>query len=204
MEIAEPVTTLTDYALGGVTAWLAVLLYRKNSSIACRLWTLAFAALALTAILGGTFHGFRIPWLWKPTVLAIGVASFGMLAGSAYTTTTGTVRRVLLAAALLKLGFYEVWMLGHDDFIYVVADTASAMLAVAALHLLDLDNPATRWILGGVAVSLIAAGIQAGRLALHEHFNHNDLYHVLQIAAMLLYYAGVKRMRDANAAAATP
>ena len=200
VEIAEPVTTLTDYILGGVTVWLAVLLYRRNSSISGRLWTLAFAALAVTAILGGTFHGFRIPWLWKPTVLAIGVASFGMLAGSAYTTTTGNVRRLLIAAALLKLGFYEVWMLGHDDFIYVVADTASAMLAVAALHLLDLDNPATRGILGGVAVSLIAAGVQAGRLALHEHFNHNDLYHVLQIGAMLLYYAGVKRMRDAGVA----
>jgi len=127
-----------------------------------------------------------------------------MLAGSAYTTTSGKVRRVLIAAALLKLGFYEAWMLGHDDFIYVVADTASAMLAVAALHLLALDNPATRWILGGVAVSLVAAGIQAGRLALHEHFNHNDLYHVVQMVAMLLYYAGVKRMKDSSGSAATP
>ena len=199
MEIAEPVTTLTDYVLGGVTAVLCFFILKRNQSVAARLWALAFAALAVTAILGGTFHGFRIAWLWKPTVLAIGVASFGMLAGSAYTTTSGNVRRVLLAAALLKLGFYEAWMLGHDDFIYVVADTASAMLAVAALHLLDLDNPATRWILGGVAVSLVAAGIQAGRLALHEHFNHNDLYHVVQIVAMLLYYAGVKRMRDASA-----
>src|SRR5206468_1209672 len=112
----EPVTMLTDYALGGVTVWLAVLLLR-NKSASCRLWTLAFAALAL-----------------------------------------------------------------------------------AALHLLALDNPATRWILGGVAVSLIAAGIQAGRVALHEHFNHNDLYHVVQIVAMLLYYAGAKRMRDASVA----
>ncbi|HXU41393.1 MAG TPA: hypothetical protein VN675_03650 [Burkholderiales bacterium] len=198
--VAEPVTMLTDYALGGVTVWLAVLL-RKNTSIASRFWLLAFIALAVTAFLGGTYHGLLIEWLWKPTVFAIGVASFGMLAGSACATTSGRVRRVLLAAAALKLVFYEAWMLGHEDFIFVVADTASAMLAVAALHLLALDNPATRWILGGVAVSLIAAGIQAGRLALHEHFNHNDLYHVVQIAAMALYYAGARRMRDAGVAA---
>ena len=127
----------------------------------------------------------------------MGIASFGMLAGSAYTTTSGNVRRALLAAAALKLALYEIWMLGHDAFIFVVADTASAMLAVAALHLLALGNPATRWILGGVAVSLVAAGIQAGRLALHEHFNHNDLYHVVQIAAMFLYYRGARVMRDA-------
>lgn len=180
-----------------MTAVLCFLVVKNNSSTAARLWALAFAALVVAAILGGTFHGFRIEGLWKATVLVMGLASFGMLAGSAWTTTTGNVRRALVIAAALKLVLYEAWMLGHDEFIFVVADTASAMLAVAALHLLALDNPATRWILGGVAVSLAAAGIQAGRVALHQHFNHNDLYHVVQIAAMLLYYAGVKRMRDA-------
>ena len=194
---AEPVTALTDYALAAVTAVLCFLTVKKNVSTAARLWALAFAALVVAAVLGGTFHGFQIEGLWKPTVLVMGVASFGMLAGSAYTTTTGNVRRALLIAAALKLALFEAWMVGHDEFIFVVADTASAMLAVAALHLLALENPATRWILAGVAVSLLAAGIQAGRVALHQHFNHNDLYHVVQIAAMLLYYAGVKRMRDA-------
>jgi hypothetical protein len=193
LEIAEPVTMLTDYALGGVSGALGLLIL-KNHAMSARLWGIAFSALAVAAFLGGTFHGFQAAWTWKPTVLAVGIASFGMLAGSAYATTSGNVRRALLAAAALKLVFYEAWMLGHDDFIFVVADTASAMLAVAALHLLALGNPATRWILGGVAVSLIAAGIQAGKLALHQHFNHNDLYHVVQIAAMALYYAGARRM----------
>ena len=187
---------LTDYALAGVTVFLGWL-SRTNSSRSARYWLLAFAALAIAAFLGGTYHGLRIEALWKPTVLLAGVASFGMLAGSAYATTTGNVRRALLIAAAVKLALYEAWMLGHDAFIFVIADTGSALLAVAALHLLALEHPATRWILAGVAASLVAAGVQAGRLALHEHFNHNDLYHVVQIAAMLLYYAGVKRMRDA-------
>ena len=187
---------LTDYALGGVSGVLGVLIFR-NRAMSARLWGIAFIALALAAFLGGTFHGFQVGWAWKPTTLAVGIASFGMLAGSAYTTTRGTVRTALLAAAALKLALYALWMTRHDDFVFVVADTASAMLGVAALHLLKLDNPASRWILGGVVVSLVAAGIQAGRLALHQHFNHNDLYHVVQIAAMFLYYAGVKRMRDA-------
>jgi len=183
---------MTDYALAGVTVWLLVLL-RKNPSTASRFWQLAFAALAVGALLGGTYHGFRLEWLWKPTVLSVGVASFGMLAGSAYAAAEGNVRRALVLAAALKLALYEAWMLGHDAFLFVVADTASAMLAVAALHLFRFGGAASRWILGGVAVSLIAAGIQAGRLALHQHFNHNDLYHVIQIAAMLLFYRGVRR-----------
>ena len=195
MEIAEPVTLLTDYALAGVTGFLCWKL-RSNPFRAARFWLLAFVALAIAAFLGGTYHGFRIEALWKPTLLAVGVASFGMLVGSAYATTSGAVRVALHVAAALKLALYALWMVRHDDFVFVVADTASAMLAVAALHLLRLDNPASRWILGGVAVSLVAAGIQAGKLALHEHFNHNDLYHVVQIAAMALYYAGARRMTD--------
>ena len=183
---------LTDYALGGVTGFLAWKL-KSNGARAARFWLLAFVALAVAAFLGGTFHGFQLEWIWKPTVLAVGFASFGMLAGSAYATTKGKVRQALVIAAAVKLCLYEAWMLGHSDFIFVVADTASAMLAVAALHLLALRNSASRWILGGVAVSLVAAGIQAGRLAPHEHFNHNDLYHVVQVVAMLLYYAGVSR-----------
>src|ERR1044071_1501132 len=86
ISVAEPMTMLTDYALGGVSGVLGLLIF-KNSAVSARLWGVAFLALALTAILGGTFHGFRIAWTWKPTVLAIGVASFGMLAGSAYATT---------------------------------------------------------------------------------------------------------------------
>jgi hypothetical protein len=33
----------------------------------------------------------------------------------------------------------------------------------------------------------------ASGIALHPHFNHNDLYHVVQIAAMLLFYRGIRR-----------
>jgi len=55
---------------------------------------------------------------------------------------------------------------------------------------------ASRWILAGVGVSVLAAGVQASGFALHRNFNHNDLYHVIQIAAMILLYAGARRLRD--------
>jgi hypothetical protein len=31
---------------------------------------------------------------------------------------------------------------------------------------------------------------------LHPGFNQNDLYHVIQMAAMGLFYTGAKRLRD--------
>jgi len=195
---------LTDYALAGVTGTLGFLLYRVNQSTSARFWLLAFVAIAVGALLGGTYHGWHHQALWRPTVLTIGFASFGMVAGSAFAATGGSLRRALLALAAVKLVAYEAWMVGRDDFLFVVADTGSALLVVAALHLLALASPASRWMLAGVVVSLAAAGVQAGHVALHPQFNHNDLYHVVQIVAMCLYYAGVKRMSDATRAAATP
>jgi hypothetical protein len=47
-----------------------------------------------------------------------------------------------------------------------------------------------------VALSAIAAAAQASRWAPHPNFNHNDLYHVLQMGAMALFYAGARELKD--------
>jgi hypothetical protein len=71
---------------------------------------------------------------------------------------------------------------------------------VAALHLWRFNG----WILAGVAVCVVAALVQASGFALHRHFNHNDLYHLIQIAAMALLYRGARRLRDATAPTPAP
>jgi hypothetical protein len=43
---------------------------------------------------------------------------------------------------------------------------------------------------GGVLVSLVAGLVQARRVGLHRHFNHNDLFHVIQMVGLYLYYRG--------------
>lgn len=188
----EPMTVITDYALGGVAAWLSFLLFR-SAQAARQLWALAFAALAAAAFLGGTWHGFlQSNLLWKATTLSAGIASFGMVAGSSYAVFSGQARVFALTAALAKLVAYSAWMLGHDAFLYVVIDTGIAFIVVAALHLWKWNGP----ILAGVAVSIAGALVQASELRLHEHFNHNDLYHVIQIAALVLLYRGAKRLQS--------
>jgi hypothetical protein len=194
MTISEPMTLVTDYLLAGVTAWLCLLLFKNRQSQQCRLfWAVAFAALAAGALLGGTWHGFsQNDYLWKATVLTVGVASFAMVAGSASATLGGAARVTLIGFALAKLAVYSVWMLERDGFIYAVIDTGVGFAVVAALHLWKWNG----FLLGGVAISVVAALVQASGLAPHPHFNHNDLYHVIQIAAMVLFYRGARVLRD--------
>ncbi len=78
----------------------------------------------------------------------------------------------------------------------MVIDTGIAFVIVAAIHLWKWNGP----ILAGIAVSIAGAAVQASGLRLHEHFNHNDLYHVIQIAAMVLFYRGARRLTDASGA----
>src|SRR5690349_15237497 len=195
--ISEPMTLATDYLLAAVAAIIAVrVLHTAGGQDARRWWGVAFIALALGAALGGTHHGFRLEALWKPTVLVLGVASAGMVAGSAVATTLGMWRIGLMALAAAKLAVYWFWVWRDDRFIWVVADTSSAFSLLALLHLAAWHRAGSRWIVAGVAVSIAAAGVQASGLDLHRHFNHNDLYHLVQLAALLVYYRGVRLLTD--------
>ena len=50
-----------------------------------------------------------------------------MVAGSAAAVTVGNLRKGLLAFAAAQFALYAVWTLTHDDFIYVIADTGTAL-----------------------------------------------------------------------------
>lgn len=205
MRITEPMTLATDYVMGALAAVWAVRLLRDataTGSLPARLWGMAFVATAVASFAGGSYHGFiqmmspaaaRI--LWKVTLVATGVGSAALLAAVAMAATTGMLQRVLLGVAAVKLLAYVWWMASHDDFIFVIYDYGSALLAVVLCAWWS-SSPgiasAAGWIFAGAAAAVVAALIQALGLAPHKHFNHNDLFHVVQMVALyLLYRAGL-------------
>lgn len=190
-------TLATDYLLALVAAITGVLIVRASAGQSSRrAWGAAFLAASAAAALGGTHHGFALELLWTPTVLVIGVASAGMLVGSAFATMRGPARRAVLLFTVLELAVFALWMLSHDSYGWVIVDSAGALVVVALLHAARWREPPSRWILGGAAVSAAAAVVQAARIAPHPAFNHNDLYHLIQIGALLLFYQGARIMVD--------
>jgi hypothetical protein len=192
--MSEPTTVITDYLLGAVTAYLALRLFReRGAERSRRWWSRAFVALALGAFLGGTWHGFaRNDWLWKATMLTVGLAAAAMMVAAAFATLPARGRSTVIGVAAAMLVVYTGWVMMDERYIAVVAMTAIAFAVVASLHLWKWNGA----ILAGVAVSLVAALVQASGFSVHAHFNHNDLYHVIQIAAMLLFYRGARVLTD--------
>jgi len=194
--IHEPMTLATDYLLAAVSAWAAISVLRARAGRRSWLWWgIAPAAWALAAAIGGTHHGFALNMLWQPTVFVAGAASAAMLVGSAHATTTGTLQHFLRGFAALKLLVFWAWVAQDARFIWVVIDSGVAFALVALLHILRRDS-AWRWIAGGVGLSLAAGAAQASKVDLHPHFNHNDLYHLIQLAAILAFHRGIRRMKD--------
>lgn len=182
--LTDPMALVTDSALGVAALLFASRLWRRR-----RMWALAFGATAVASLAGGVYHGFGDEWrvLWKVTVMAVGIASFFLLAGT---------HRRLAAIAVVKLVIYVSWMIGHDDFVYVIADYGLTLILVALVH------PAKRWILGCIGVSVIGALVQQSGFTIHPRwFDEDDLYHLIQIVALWMLYRGGVEERGRDAAA---
>ena len=209
MRITEPMTLLTDYVLG---AWALALALRLSSAAALggqftvRLWAFGFVMTAVAACAGGTYHGFiqMLPpaaarLCWKLALITTGVGSASLLGAAFLAAATGPLAWGLLALVILKLLVFLEVVLTRDNFLLVVIDYGSALLAIllAAWFLKPTGiTPAAGWLAVGVGVSVVAGAIQAFRLAPHPRFNHNDLFHVIQMAAIYCLYRGGLLLRD--------
>jgi len=199
----------TDYVLAvlcGVFAWR---LWRVGTGAAqasvCS-WAAGFACFGLASLAGGTFHGFSMLFnqavleeLWKVAVYAIGLASFFLLTSTLRASILPSVRRFVLLIPYVQLIAYALWMATHDDFRYAIYDYAFTNLSIVGLQIyagISRRAMSAPWLIGGVLVSFLAAAIQVNEIALHRQFNHNDLYHVIQMVGMYLFYRGARTLTD--------
>ncbi len=195
MSMAEPTTMLTDYALAALGVILAAWLGGRARPLPARLWAAAFVATALAAGVGGTLHGWgpalTLPTragLWNLVYAGIGLGSFFMLAGLLFTVVPRRGWPLVLVVLALRLLAFVVFTMAAD-FRYVMYDlvlTLSVLLGTA-LYGLARGEPSAPCVLFGVLLSLLGAFFQTEGLDLHPRFNHNDLFHVLEMAALYLF-----------------
>jgi hypothetical protein len=109
---------------------------------------------------------------------------------------------VALACAkfFLYIGFLtQVDNLGYSHFDYVIYEYGVSMTLVLLLQIWQwwrYRSEAAPWIIAGILVSAVASQIQMSRLGLHRHFNHNDIFHVVQMLTLWLLYRGGLHLGD--------
>lgn len=205
--MSEPTTVLTDYALGAIALAVAWRIHsvRPLASTPGRLWAASFLALAVAALVGGTWHGIPrdvLPpvrsLLWSITYVAIGVADLLILAGAtraALTRWTATTVLALLGARFLA---YAGLVVGLRDFRLIAVEFGGTVLLlfVFALDLARRREPAAPFVLGGALLSFAGGLVLALGVTPHVSFNGNDLFHVIQAAGVWLFFQAARRLHS--------
>lgn len=199
----EGLTAATDYVLGAAAFAGALGLLRRASRgrhLSIRLWAAGFAAVGAAAVLGGAWHT-RSPRfvssapdvLWKATLVAAGLAGFLLIAGAAFASVSRRAARWIAGAAAVKLVVFAGWAITSDAFDPVILDSVVNLAALVTLQSLALARRRARsapWVLAGAAVSAAGAAIEAFRPALPPPFGPDAVYHVVQLAGLILFYRG--------------
>lgn len=196
----EPTTVLTDVALTVAGVWCAARLAGLTDGAAPLLLAGAFLLLAASALLGAVVHGVGPSLgdavskpIWKVTLLLALLTNALLLGAEVVAHVAGAWRGLLLALVGAKLVAASAAALRQPVFRWIVYDSLATFAAVAAIEAIAWGArgaPSAPWMLGAVALSMAAGALQHFRVAPHRHFNHNDLYHVVQLAAILLFYRG--------------
>ena len=209
MGLSEPTTALTDLLLALLALGFSLQLIpsaRRLRQESIRDWGLAFGALSVGALAGGISHGFATQLsatahavVWRNTLYSIGFPSYYMVAGTARAAMRRRLGNWLIVVAAVKLAGYLYWTTIRPEFSLAVYDYVPNMLAVLVMGVMlkkRRRDPAGFWLAAGVVVSFFAAAVQQSGLTLAENFNHNDLYHVIQMVALVLFYRGASRLQD--------
>jgi hypothetical protein len=211
--IHDPDVVVTDLGLALLGAWCA----RRLASTPPdgplgRADVRLMAGLASAAFWGAVFHAFFpddtatlagfIAWI--PVSLSIVVAASALLECGLRTFAPGlgTALRVWIVAAYA--GVFALVVLAVDEsFATIVRFYVPALLFFLAAATVQALRRGGGWRLValGLLLSMVAALLQQAGIALHPvYFDHNAVYHVVQAAALVVLYRGLRQVAETSPA----
>jgi hypothetical protein len=202
---SEHTTAATDLLLAVVVVAGIVYLWRVTMRSGTRtLWLLGLAAFAAAALLGAALHG--VTWLpgtrtllWQPLYLLLGTALACFVAGAiADWRGYPAGRRALPFLLVLALGFYGATRLASGAYLVFVLFQAAALLFALWIYgkiTLGERRPGAGLIFSGLLLTLAGGVVQAmegASITLIWRFDHNGLYHLIQLCGVLCIVAGLR------------
>lgn len=197
---AELATALSDAPLALLAGGLACHLWSRRavSRPLARPLAWFFAGAAASAALGGAWHATRTmlpPAVaaagWKLTLVAIGLSDAALLAAFATAAVLASHRRMATVVIVAKLAVFLAFAFTRDSFLPAVQDQLGAL--VAGLLILGWDrlrgaSLPTAPLVAGIGLAIVSGIIQAAAVDVTSWLNHNVLYHLVAMAALVAFW----------------
>jgi len=200
---AELTTAATD-ALLTLVVVVGIMWLRRMVPASPRrsLWVRGLSLFALAGALGAFVHGFDLEpgtrqLLWQPLYLTLGSALAFFSAGAIGDWRgDAAARRSLPALLALVIAFYLLTRLSGGKFLVFVIFEALALFFALTVYarLAFLHKRGASLVLTGLVLSLAGGALQASTLTAHViwEFNHNGLYHLVQLVGVVFLLAGLR------------
>ena len=207
--IYEPMTTITDLIIAIIAFYYSselTSIYINQLLNVQYHWIWTFRMLGLGAFLGALSHGVG-PYcsasianiIWKFATYSIGIMIYCMFLSMLHHLFEYQLVIRLRWVLLCLLVIYFFIVTRNDDFVNVVLFYLFIMSVVLVGFLYSyvvFQSDGVSMIMLGIIITFVSAGVQQSRITLHEHMNHNDIAHFIQMIAMWCFYLGSIVLQD--------
>lgn len=208
----ELTTAATDAAVGLLclaVVWQLVAI-PVNATWKRALWCWVFGLIGLASFLGAVVHGLELSEsvravLWRPLYLSLGLTVALFVIGGIYDWRGERTARALLPWAVgIGVSFFAVTQLVGGAFLIFVVYEAIAMVATLAMYVFLSTTrrlAGARMITLGIGLSIVAAAVQASALSVRliVPFDHNGLFHLVQLIATAALANGLRHGLETKA-----
>ena len=160
----------------------------------------SFYAVAAGSIIGALFHGFSPhfskltrEWIWKGALTCMGFTTFFLMMAGVSAVMSYDSYRITMWVAVIGLvlyGWQTVKFAGFGHSVKFIAVGMIFIFTAFATHYWRQAHPGSGYLFAGVLLTVASGGLWATGWSIHKQFNHNDLFHVIQMVCLWLLYQG--------------
>jgi hypothetical protein len=202
----EQTTAFTDAILALVSISVCIYIYRiGRGEWKAKLWERLFFLLTLASFLGAIVHSIKIPerqynLLWSLINLSLGlmvavfvIAVLNDLKGMAFS------KKLFPIILALGIGFWVTTLYFPDNFlVFTIYEMVAMLFSLCGYVWLAYKGRLYgAWLMStGIFVSIVAAMVQASKMRSFQliwEFDHNGVYHLIQIVWILFLLAGLRK-----------
>lgn len=122
------------------------------------------------------------------------VAAFVVTAIAALAGGSAHGFRVPLGESWDTVWAITVWSIAASSVLLIATGVRSVLRSEARGP--SERSEGIRWLKRGVVVTLVGLAVLVAKLSIHEHFNQNDLYHVIQMVGLYCLFRGALLLHD--------